>query len=283
MTAVDLQQRLTPRVWAAASVEIAIAVVVAVAVLDRGASPSGHHMHSGPRPISWTPGIGVLAAVTAAVLIWWLVSRSRILAAGGAAGLVGVAACEPVRTLALQSHLVGMAALETLSVGVPLLLLAAVRRPARRYRGEPSMPWTGLVGIAVALNAAGLIAVHIPALHSHASDLESVPLWLVALCAAIGMAYWAAILLPTRYVSSRVRRRALIVGQEVAAILGLAALLFPGPDAGIPTIFGLPTTLDQRLGGALMLVACAAVTLPLARQLAGDDKPQHVGTERNVY
>ena len=80
-------------------------------------------MHSGLRAINWTPGVVVLAAVTMVVLLGWVLARSRTLAALGAACLAGLVACEPVRSLALQSHLVGMAVLEALSVGVPLLLL----------------------------------------------------------------------------------------------------------------------------------------------------------------
>ena len=45
------------------------------------------------------------------------------------------------------------------------------------------------------------------------------------------------------------------------------------------TLLGLSASLDQRLGGALMLVTCAAVTLPLAKRL----ERQQLRTESDVH
>ncbi|WP_213016740.1 hypothetical protein [Mycobacterium vicinigordonae] len=215
----------------------------------------------------------VIGSVTVATLIWWLATRSRVPAVLAAAGLAALASSETIRTLALQSHLAAMAALEALLVAAPLLLIHAVRRGQLRSLAAQSKPWTAWVIVAVALNSALLLAIHLPAIHAHGAHLAAVPLWLALLVVLVGMSYWGAILLTTGRVGSAVRRGALVIGQEVAAILGLAALLWPSPHLQHGSPLGLTPDTDQRLGGVLMLVTCAVVTLPLVRKLESHRVP----------
>ena len=76
------------------------------------------------------------------MLAWWMASRKRAAAILAAAGLVGLGMSDTVRTIALHSHVIGMAALEVLFVAVPLLLIAAVPRrtseASRRPRCGPA-------------------------------------------------------------------------------------------------------------------------------------------------
>ena len=58
-------------------------------------------------------------------------------------------------------------------------------------------------------------------------QLGTVPVWLGLLVLAVGIAYWSAILVTAGRVRPALRRGALIVGQEVGAILGLATLMGP--------------------------------------------------------
>jgi len=202
------------------------------------------------------------------MLVWWLVARARIPAVLTAAGLVGLGVSGPVRAMAVQSHLVAMTVLDALLVGVPLLIIATLpRRPATTTGSGQSRVWTGWVIGAVALNSVLLIALHLPAFHRRGAHLDMVPLWLTLLVVLIGLSYWAAIILTAGRVRPALRRGALVIGQEVAAILGLAALLGPDPHMHHTNPLGLPPTVDQRLGGILMLATCAAVTLPLAKYI----------------
>ena len=274
-------RRLSPGLWVAAVAEIAVAFVVATIILRTGHSSSMPDMEDmlGTEPraahIHWQSTTIVAAVVTAVALAWLAATRARVAAVLAAAGLVGIGASDEVRTLSLQSHLVAMATLEALLVAAPLLLLAAVPPRSGAVRSRSPI-WTAPVVSAVAINSALLIALHLPAVHDRGMDLATVPLWLAAVVVVCGLGYWAAILLTA--VAPGLRRGALVVGQEVAAIMGLAALIHPTPMRHTNAL-GLSPDLDGRLGGILMLVTCAAVTLPLAKRLT----PQQPGTEHHVH
>jgi cytochrome c oxidase assembly factor CtaG len=165
---------------------------------------------------------------------------------------------------------------------VPLLLVTALGNRLPTKGSGHSLTWTAAVIIAVALNSALLIAVHLPGVRGHAAHLGIVPMWLPAVVVTIGLGYWAAVVLSAGRLPSSVRRAGLIVGQEVAAILGLAALLRPDSHMHGHTAFGLPASMDQRLGGLLMLAACAAVTLPLANRLTQQQAIRQTRMERHV-
>ena len=159
--------------------------------------------------------------------------------------------------------------------------------PSRTRSGHDPVPhsrlWSAWVVIAVALNSALLVALHLPAVHSRGAELDMVPLWLALVVVVVGLSYWAAILVTAGRVPSAVRRGALIIGQEVAAILGLAALIRPSAYMHHTNAFGLAPAVDQRLGGVLMLVTCAAVTLPLAKRLELPQSPRQLRTESDVH
>ncbi|ORA61138.1 hypothetical protein BST23_22020 [Mycolicibacterium elephantis] len=274
-----------PRLWLAAGAEIGVAVVVAVVLFGaaKRTSPgdphSGMHMNVHASPISLSAAVAVAAAVTAAAFAWWARTRDRIPALLTAGGLVGLAVCEPVRAIALQSHLVGMVVLEALLVAVPLLLIST-RRPRPATAPTRSTPWTSLVVVAVVLNSVLLIGLHLPGVHSKAMALPAIPLLLVVLTVGVGTTYWATILLTAGRVTTAVRLRALFIGQEVAAILGLAAVILPSPIMADHTVIGLSGITDQRLGGVVMLITCAAVTLPLARRLQPRQPARHPEARR---
>jgi hypothetical protein len=283
----DDSPRLSPGLLIASTVEVGVAIAVSALILRAGhASPTvdqpgsamtSMHSHRSAE-IPWHTGTLVVAALTAVTLIWWLATRAQVPAVLAAAGLAGLGTAAPMRMLALESHLIGMATLEVLIVAVPLLIVAAVPRRTPNTGSRRSPAWTLWVFVAVLANSALLIALHLPAIHDRGARLERFPLWLAILLVVVGLGYWAAVLLSAQHVRPALRRRALIIGQEVGAILGLATLLGPGLHPHHSAAFGMSAELDQRLGGALMLITCAAVTLPLARRL----EPQHRRTERNV-
>ncbi|HET7741989.1 MAG TPA: hypothetical protein VFL67_15190, partial [Mycobacterium sp.] len=216
------------------------------------------HSHHHAAQIHWSVTSLIAAALTGSALVWWAATRARTPAVLTAVGLVWLGVSEPVRMLALQSHLSGMAVLEALLVGVPLLLVSAWRAPTR-HRGQSSL-WTMWVIAFAGLSSALLIALHLPGLHDRGAELDLLPVWLPILIVSIGTGYWTAILGTAGSVRPALRRGALVIGQEVAVILGLAALIAPSPPS-----------LDQRLGGLLMISTCAAVTLPLLKRLEHDD------------
>lgn len=272
----------SPRLWLAAGVEIAVAIAIGAVMVDAQQTATPHHgMHSHHSQLHWNPLLFVVGGVTAAALIWWLATRDRIAALLTAAGLTILGSSETVRALALQSHLVAMAALEALLVAAPLLLIHAVRRERATTVAAESKPWTAWVIVAVVLNSTLLLAIHLPAVHARGTHLDAVPLWLALLAVLIGVSYWGAILLTTSRVGSAARRGALVIGQEVAAVLGLAALLWPSPHLQHGNPLGLSPTTDQRLGGVLMLVTCAVVTLPLVKRL--ESRPSPSRSEHDVH
>jgi hypothetical protein len=286
-SAVD-PRRLTPGLWFGAAAEIAVAIAVGAILLHYGSGhampdPSGAHSNHQAPQIHWSTATLVVAALTTGALIGWAATRTWIPAVLSAAGLIWVAVSEPVRVLALQSHLVAMAALEVLLVGVPLLLLAAARRP---HAGSPparSARWTASVVIAVALYGLLLIALHLPGVHRPVGTVTMVPLWLTVAIVVIGTGYWTAILLTAGRVRPALRRGALVIGQEIAALLGLAALIVPAPHLAHANLLGLSPSMDQRLGGLLMIITCAAVTLPVLNRLRPPQEPHRLREEHDVH
>ncbi len=286
ITADTGRQRLSLALLAAAAAEIGAAVVVGAILITAsrptgasGRDHSGHDGHAGhgahtpemaPHGAAtwqWSFPATIAATVAVVALLWWIASRTKVAAVLAAAGLVAMAMSEPLRGLALHSHLIAMLVLEVLMVGVPLLVLSALPRTHRMSAKTSPVGIASLVGVVV-LNSTFLVMLHLPVVHDRTADLMSVPLGVVGLATVIGLSYWAAILCTGAVASARARRTALIIGQEVSAVLGLAALLLPSPYMNHANIFGISSTTDQRLGGLVMLVTCAAVTLPLARRLA---------------
>lgn len=276
MTAAAVDAR-RPSLWLAAATELAVAATVAMILLPMshyaGRDTAGTLSHSMPG-MHWSAVSTSVVLVTGALLVWWLATRARVPAVTAALGIVFLGASEPVRTAALQSHLIGMAALEALLVGVPLLLVSAWRAPATHRRH--ANPWTVSVLGCTGLYGAALIALHLPTVHDRGAQLGVLPSWLPILIALIGTGYWTAIL--STAIRPAVRRGALIIGQEIAAILGLAALIAPSSGMQHPNLLGLSSTVDHRLGGLLMIAACAAVMLPLLKRI---DHP--LGSEPNVH
>ena len=280
-------------VWLAAAAELAVAALVGVILLRSGAPapPVAHSMpgmsgmpahHQAPQ-IHWTASSITTIVVTSALLVWWFLSRNRLPAMLSGIALLGVTALEPVRAMALQSHLVAMAALEAVLVAAPLLIIAALGRNRARSGSPRSRAWAVCVVIAVAVNSSLLIALHLPNVHGKATSLDAVPLWLPGLAVLIGLGYWAAVLLTAGRVAPALRRGALIVGQEVAMILGLAALFLPSPYMNHANPLGLSSTMDQRLGGVLMVLTCAAVAFPLVRKLDERAATHPFETENHVH
>lgn len=265
--------RPTPRLWLAAAAEVAAAVGLAALVMGpAGTSGTAPHDHlgmagmpaGGPVPPHWSAATMSIGVLTVGALTWWVSTRNRVAALVTAAGLTTLTTTAPVRSMVVGSHLVAMAALEILAVAVPMLLIAAMPRSELSRTPQPTRSHTAAVVIAAAGYSALLIALHLPVVHQHAGRLATTPLWPLA-AAAVGFAYWAAILTTGGGVGSAIRRRALIVGQEVGAILGLAAIISPDSRMGRAGPLGMSAASDHRLGGLLMLITCAAVTLPLLK------------------
>lgn len=272
--------RLSPRLWLAAVAELSVAVAVGAVLLRANATPMPvhHHqhmpgMHDSSMPVHWTVSFFAIAALTAALLLCWKVFGNRMPAFAAAGGLIALVASEPVRTLALQSHLIAMVIVEVVLVAAPLLIVAGVRGRAGQQAARSSAWMTGAVA-AVFANSAFLIALHLPAIHGRAAALIAVPGWLITAALVIGVSYWSAILLTAGRVPLALRRAVLTIGQEVAAILGLAAVIMPITHTHQVNPLGLSAATDQRLGGVLMLITCAAVTLPLIKLLAKSPVPR---------
>lgn len=291
-TAAGRRDPPTPRMWAAAVTEVAVAVVVGALLLHfSAATPFTESMPHAPERFSHrhgmapvgTAGAIAVSAMTALALVWWLARRTRIPAICGAVGLVAVVMSGPVCTLAVQSHLLAMAALEVVLVVAPLLLVSVIPRRPPTSASKRSRSWTiGAIAAGVAFSAL-LVVLHLPHVHRLTAELTAVPGWLPLLAIVLGTSYWVAILLSAGRVAASVRRTALIAGQEVAAILGLASLFLPSPYLHHTSPLGLSAIWDQRLGGALMVLTCAAVALPLLRRLDGERRPTRTRSELHVH
>ena len=121
--------------------------------------------------------------------------------------------------------------------------------------------------VAALLYSVLLIVIHLPAVHSRSAELDSVPLWVVALALAIGMAYWPAVLRTVGRVPTQIRRAALFGAQEVAAFIGLLSLFGAWGAMAHSSPLGISMVWDQRLGGVFMMATCAAVTIPIASRI----------------
>jgi hypothetical protein len=260
------------RTWLLAAVELAAAIVVARLIgwtaQTPATAPVGGHGMSGMAGMAATPtarwgwmeytAIGVVAAA----LAWWLLLRQS-----AAAGAAVLAASPALRVLATQSHLIAMVELELVLVIVPLLVLAAAKPRGQRLSARRSRNWTMFTVVAALLYSGLLIVIHLPAVHSRSAELDAVPLWVVALALAIGMAYWPAVLRTAGRVPTRIRRAALFGAQEVAAFIGLLSLFGAWGAMAHSSPLGISMAWDQRLGGVFMMATCAAVTIPIARRI----------------
>jgi len=271
------QDRPGRRTWLLAVIELLAALLVARLLLRTTAIyGSAHHDMSAmaepttPPLIQWTSleystiGLAVLAG------IWWLVKRGPTAAALAGVGLIVVAASLPMRTLATDSHLVAMFVLELLLVIAPLMLIAALPGSVARRRGvahRRNRWWTSYTAATGLFYSALVIWLHTPAVH-HRADGNPAPLWLAGVTLAIGLCYWSAVVRPPGAVSLAVRRAVLIGAQEVAAFVGLLSLCGAWGGSAHHSALGIPALWDQRLGGALMIATCAAVSLPLLSKLS---------------
>jgi hypothetical protein len=277
------QRRPHARTWLLAGVELGAAILVARLMVwntQTAASTSarGHGM-SDMSDMSDMPGMAaapaahwgwleyIAAAVAVAALAWWLLLKQPVAAVPAAAAAALLAASPMVRALATQSHLIAMVELELLLVVVPLLMLAAANRRAENLPDRSSRNWTVLTVLAAVLYSAFLIVIHLPAVHSRSAELDSVPLWVVALALAIGTAYWPVVLRTAGRVPTKIRRAALFGAQEVAAFIGLLSLFGAWGTMAHTSPLGISMVWDQRLGGIFMMVTCAAVTIPIARRI----------------
>lgn len=263
------------RTWLLAALELigALALTRLIVWTDRS-SPQQHEagmesMPAPPRPeLVWTWPVYTLSAAAAAAVTWWLFRRQAVAAIIGAAAIVVVVASAPARVLAAQSHLIAMVELEILIVFVPLLVLTVLPRlsemsPPRGWAGG----WTLLAVGSALLYSALLIGIHIPAVHHRGAEIGSVPLWVILAAPPIGIAYWFAVLRTNGRLPTKTRRGVLFGAQEVAALIGLLSLVgFSGAAVHHSPLL-IPLAWDQRLGGLVMMLTCAAVAIPIARSL----------------
>jgi hypothetical protein len=266
------------RTWLLAAVEIVGALALARVIVwtDRDAvQHQGHPMSPMPgmpgghgHDLVWAWPVYVIAAVAAAATIWWLVCRRTVAAGVLAVAITMLTASPPVRTLAAQSHLIAMVALEVLMVVVPLLVVTMLPRLESTQRvGRRRGGWTWLaVGTAV-VYATALIAIHLPAVHRGLAATGSAPVWVVAVAVLIGIAYWFGVLRTAAVVPLRTRRAALFGAQEIAAFVGLLSVFGAWSAAAHRSSLGMSADWDQRLGGVFMILMCAAVAVPIARRL----------------
>jgi len=277
------RRRPHARTWLLAGVELGAAILVArlmgwTSPTAASTTARGHGMSDMP-DMSDMPGMAsapaahwgwleyIAAGVAAAALACWLLFKQPVAAVPAAAAAAVLAASPVVRALATQSHLIAMVELELLLVVVPLLILAAANQRAQRQPDRSSLNWTVFTVLAAVLYSAFLIVIHLPAVHSRSAELDSVPLWVVALALAIGMAYWPVVLGTAGRVPTKIRRAALFGAQEVAAFIGLLSLFGAWGTMAHTGPLGISMVWDQRLGGIFMMVTCAAVTIPIARRI----------------
>jgi Cytochrome c oxidase caa3 assembly factor (Caa3_CtaG) len=271
------QRRPRARTWLLAAVELAAAILVARLIgwiaQNPASAPVGDHGMSGMPGMAAAPAAHwgwmeyTAIGVAAAALAWWLLLRQPVAAVPAAAGAAVLAASPAVRALATRSHLIAMVELELVLVIVPLLVLAAANPRGERLSALRSRNWTMFTVVAALLYSALLIVIHLPAVHSRSAKLDSVPLWVVALALAIGMAYWPAVLRTVGRVPTQIRRAALFGAQEVAAFIGLLSLFGAWGAMAHSSPLGISMVWDQRLGGVVMMATCAAVTIPIASRI----------------
>jgi hypothetical protein len=271
------QRRPHARTWLLAAVELAAAILVARLIGWTARTPASAPVRD--RGMSGMPGMAAAPTahwgwmeytaigVAAAALAWWLLLRQPVAAMPVAAGAAVLAASPAIRVLATRSHLMAMVELELVLVIVPLLVLAAANPRAERLSARRSRKSTVFTVVAALLYSALLIVIHLPAVHNRGAELDAVPLWVVALALAIGMAYWPAVLRTAGRVPTQIRRAALFGTQEVAAFIGLLSLFGAWGAMAHSSPLGISMVWDQRLGGVFMMATCAAVTIPIARRI----------------
>ncbi|MCU1692164.1 MAG: hypothetical protein JWM64_1255, partial [Frankiales bacterium] len=161
-----------------------------------------------------------------------------------------------LRALDPGSHLAAMAEVELLTLAAPLLLLTGRVRTAQPL---PSGAARALAGCASLVLPGAVWAWHLPLLGAG----EATVLRPTALLAG-GLLLWATVTSPA--LTAGLRLVVLVVAHELLAVLGLALLLTAG--AG-------PLLSDVRAAGLLMLLADAAVAVPLARCLLREHRATH--------
>jgi hypothetical protein len=274
------EQRSAPstRTWIIAALELLGALVLARVLvwIDRTA---GQHQEHGMAPMPgmadepapqphWTWPLYIAGVAAVAAFIWWLVRGQTVAALVGVAAVTIFVGSHPVRTLAAQSHLIGMIALEVLLVLVPLSVLMAL--PHAADTGSPGCRragWMLLTGGSALAYAALLIAIHVPGVHHHGGAGNVAPLWLAITAPMIGVGYWFGILRTAAVLPLRARRASLIAVQEIAALVGLLSLFSAWGGVGHAGPLGIPAAWDRALGGLVMMVTCAAVAIPIVRRM----------------
>lgn len=282
------RRRPPTAIWLAAFIEVLVAAGVAW-ILTRSTSgaPSGHHHHDtmqGMAPgahdmtvVRWEWTTSVTAAVAAVSAIWCLRRHSARAGLIAVAGLFAVAVTPTVRTLAAGSHLVLMILLEVAATAIPLMIVLAWRRPPPAEAASARRWPYALMFVGTIAYVTLLIAIHLPVVNNSILAGAALPWWAVALAVVIGTGYWSAVLRSSA--PTGLRRASLLIGQEVAAMIGLVTLLGGGPvTATGATALGVPVGWDHRLGGAVMLATCAAVSMPMLRRLSRDSA--HRGGDR---
>jgi hypothetical protein len=280
------EQRSAPstRTWVIAALELIGALVLARILVwtDR---PAGQHQERGMAPMHgmsampgmadkpapqphWTWPLYIAGVAAAAAFIWWALRGQAVAAVVGATAVTICAASHPVRTLAGQSHLIAMIALEVLLVLVPLAVLTVLPHAAATGpTGYRRAGWMVVAGGSALAYAVLLIAIHVPGVHHHGGAGNVAPLWLTITAPMIGIGYWSGVLRTTAVLPLRTRRASLIAVQEIAALVGLLSLFSAWGGAGHAGPLGISAAWDQALGGVVMLVTCAAVAIPIARRM----------------
>jgi hypothetical protein len=266
------------RTWIIAVLELGGALTLALILLwtDRPAGQQQEHgmapmpgMADTPAPQAhWTWPIYTAGVVAAAAFIWWVVRRTTVAAVGGAVAVTICVASQPVRSLAAQSHLIAMIALEVLLVLVPLSVLQMLPHATD---SEPTLKrnagWMLLAGGSALAYAVLLIAIHLPGVHHHAGAGNVVPLWPAIAAPMIGIGYWFGILRTAAVVPLRARRASLLAVQEIAALVGLVSLFAAWGSPARTGPLGISADWDQALGGLVMMATCAAVAIPIVRDM----------------
>lgn len=257
----------------AALAEIAVAALLVRLLWNAGAdSMHGHSMMSTASGLRQAAATGstwlVFTAILGAVAAAALVLRTSPPRSAGALGLAAVAT-SPLVGWTSSSHFALMAQLETLVIGVPLLLVPMDRMVEARRPGRPVVQW--LAGAGVLLAVATVVVWHLRGLHDHVATPGAVAVRTATLALA-GLTLWAGL---SARVSSRVRLPLLFGFAEVGGLLGLMMLLSGGP-------LRMAGSLDGRLAGVLMMVVDLAVLVPLLLHLRGRTGERASGMRRAI-
>jgi hypothetical protein len=264
------------RTWIVAALELLAALTLARILLWTNRSAGLHEEHGmapmpgmadtpAPQP-HWTWPICAAGVVAAAAFIWWVVRRKTAAAVVGAVAVTICVASHPMRMIAAQSHLLAMVALEVLLVLVPLLVLQMLPQAAYTKSTRKRLAgWMLLAGGSALASAVLLIAIHAPGAHHHGGAGNLVPLWLPIAAPIIGTGYWFGVLRTAAVLPLWIRRASLLAVQEIAALLGLVSVFSAWSGAADTSPIGISAGWDQALGGLVMMVTCAAVTIPILR------------------